>query len=77
MVELPQNLAFNQAQRELAGCINYCLQTLKLPTYQVEQILRSLYQEVAAQASQELAQAQSEYEKAMKAEQQKQEKSEN
>lgn len=77
MVELPQNLAFNQAQRELTGCVNYCLQTLKLPTYQVEQILSNLYQEVAAQASQELAQAQSEYEKAVKAEQQRQEESEN
>lgn len=77
MVELPQNLAFNQAQRELTGCVNYCLQTLKLPTYQVEQILSNLYQEVVAQASQELAQAQSEYEKAVKAEQQKQEESEN
>lgn len=62
MAILPQNMAFNMAQRELAGCISYCLQTLNLPTFIVEQILNGYQKDLALQAEQEYIQAKAQYE---------------
>lgn len=60
-MNIPQNVAYEYLKSELAGCINYGLQTLQVPPYQIEQILKQYYDEVRQQAQQEFYTAEQQY----------------
>lgn len=69
MATIPNNVAFEQAKAELINCINYCMGTpLNIPAYEMELILRDLYDQVYNRAQQEYNQNRAAYEAAMQAE---------
>ena len=63
-MDIPMNLAFEQAKQELAACINYCLRDLGVAPFMMNTILKDFNSEVAMLAQQELKQASDEYAKA-------------
>ena len=68
MIDMPKNVAFEQARQELIGCVNYCIKTLGLKMYETEIILRDLYNDAFAQAQREYDESKRAYEEAVKAE---------
>ena len=72
MATIPQNVAFEQAKAELINCINYCMGApLNIPAYEMELILRDLYDQVYNRAQQEYNQQRAEYEAQLQAEAEK------
>lgn len=69
MATLPKNIAFEQARNELTSCVNYCFnEPLKLEPYELEIILRDLYNETHALAQQHYKEQITIYEKQQKQE---------
>jgi hypothetical protein len=69
MVTIPNNVAFEQAKAELIHGINYYMSApLNIPAYEMELILRDLYDQVYNRAQQEYNQNLAAYEAAMQAE---------
>ena len=68
MAIIPQNVAFEQAKQELIGCVNFCIRNLGVRMYEIEIILRDLYNDAFKQAQQEYDENKRVYEEALRAE---------
>lgn len=69
MATLPQNVAFEQANQEIIGCVNYCLGTLNVPMYEIEIILTRILDQASKQTKEEYEKSKAEYEAAVREEQ--------
>lgn len=56
-MELPLNVAYMQAQMQIGDAVNYCLQTLKIPPFLMEELLKNVTAEVTLIAQRELDKA--------------------
>lgn len=56
-MELPLNVAYMQAQMQIGDAVNYCLQTLKIPPFLMEELLKNVTAEVTLISQRELDKA--------------------
>lgn len=49
-MQMPMDVAFEQAKQELARVVNYCLSELKLPMFLVSTAIADVHREVVTQA---------------------------
>ena len=70
-VNKPEIIIENEARQMIANGINYTIQQTGIAMYRLEPIIKAVYTEVKAQADQELAQIQAQYEQEVQAEAQK------
>ena len=56
-MELPLNVAYMQAQMQIGDAINYCLQTLNIPPFLMEELLKNVTAEVTLITQRELDKA--------------------
>ena len=75
-MQIPDNLLFEQAKKELADCINRCLD-LGLPPYMLECILNEYRIEIYNLKEKEIQKAMQEYQKVVEEEQKRLTMSEN
>ena len=67
-MQIPQQLAFEELKGELVRIIRTGMNNFNIPSWQVEIILKDLYNETHAQAMQEYQQSVKEYQEAQKRE---------
>lgn len=56
-MKLPLNVAYMQAQVQISDAVNYCLQTLKVPPFLMEELFKNVTAELTLIAQKELDQA--------------------
>lgn len=69
MAIIPPQVAFEQARKEIAGAINYCIQQLHVEPYMVDTILQNFAFDFHQQVEREYQTAFSKYQQELQAEQ--------